>query len=193
MKTILKTGFAILTVLVAFSAVAQKKTQNFTVSRVINAPADKVWAVVGEDFGAIANSHPQIVSSNYINGTLKSGEGAERVCNFNDKGTKYVKEKQIEYDPTNYTFKVVIYHAGGVPMDAENTQAIYKVVPIDDNSCKFVMDMNYRTKPAFMGSMFKGKFVKTIEDYALAIEHHTTTGETVNKDNFKDIKKKYKG
>ncbi|MEL7342871.1 MAG: hypothetical protein AAGM67_20470, partial [Bacteroidota bacterium] len=38
---------------------AQEKVQTFTVSHVIQAPADKVWAVVGEDYGAIANSHPK--------------------------------------------------------------------------------------------------------------------------------------
>ena len=72
---------------------AQKKVQTFTVSHIIEAPSEKVWAVVGEDYGAIANSHPTIVSSNYINGSLKPGEGAERVCHFNDKGTRFLKEK----------------------------------------------------------------------------------------------------
>lgn len=51
--------------------------------------------------------------------------------------------------------------------------------------------MTYRTTPAFMGWMAKGKFKKQIEDYLIAVEHHVLTGENVNKENFKQIKKKY--
>ena len=86
---------------------AQKKVQSFEVDRVIPRSAESVWKVVGDDFGAIANSHPNIVSSNYVNGTLKSGEGAERRCNLNDSGSKYIEEKQINfqvYNPFCHTF-----------------------------------------------------------------------------------------
>ena len=180
----------LLAFLTGFAVQAQKKTQNFVVSHVIQAPADKVWAVVGEDYGAIANSHPKIVSSDYINGSLRSGEGAQRVCNFNNKGTQYLHEKQVGYDPANYTFKNQVFKAGKFPVVPEYTFAVYKVEPIDDKSCRFVFDMNYRTKPAMMGGMMKGKFKKLIGEYALAIEHHVNTGEKVTKENFKDIKKK---
>ena len=66
-----------------------------------------------------------------------------------------------------------------------------KMIPVDANTTKFVFDMTYRTKPAFMGGMMKKSFKKLIQDYAIAIEHHVTTGENVNKDNFKRIKKAY--
>ena len=193
MKSIIKAVFSLLLMATFITAFAQKKTQNFTVTYEMNAPAEKVWAVVGEDFGAIANSHPQIVSSEYINGTLKSGEGAERVCNFNDKGTKYLQEKQVNYDPENYRFEVQVSQASKLPMDPNYSLAVYKVEPIDENSSRFIFEMTYRTKPAFMGAMAKGKFRKLIEDYALAIEHHVNTGEIVNQDNFKEIKKQHKG
>lgn len=169
----------------------QKKTQSFSVSHVIQAPAEKVWAVVGEDYGAIANSHPKIISSNYINGTLKAGEGAERVCNFNEQGTRYLKEKQVNFDPANYTFKNQVFQAGKFPVDPTLTYAIYQVEPIDAHTSRFTFNMTYRTKPAMMGGMMKGNFKKLIRDYAIAVEHHVNTGETVNKDNFKDIKKQY--
>ena len=168
---------------------AQKKAQSFTVTKVINAPIDEVWAVVGEDYGAIANSHPRIVNSDYINGSLKAGEGAERVCNFNDSGTRYLHEKQINYTPESYTFKNQVFQAGKFPVDPDYTYAIYKLEAVDAQTTKFTFDMNYRTSPAFMGGMMKGKFKRLIEDYAIAIEHHVKTGEAVNKDNFKSIKK----
>ncbi|MEO0725308.1 MAG: SRPBCC family protein [Bacteroidota bacterium] len=194
MKSLIKTTllFAIL-VSSFYHLQAQKRVQNFTVTNIINAPADQVWAVVGEDYGAIANSHPKIISSDYINGSLAAGEGAERVCNFNESGTRYLHEKQVDYDPENYTFRNQVFQAGKFPVDPAYTFAIYRVEPIDANTSRLVFDMTYRTKPAFMGGMMKGQFRKLINDYALAIEHHVNTGETVNKENFRDIKRQYEG
>lgn len=169
--------------------IAQKKVQNFTITKIINAPADQVWKVVGEDYGAIANSHPKIISSNYISGSLKAGEGAERVCNFNEKGTQFLKEKQVNYDPENYTFKNQVFQAGKFPVSPEHTFAIYKIEAIDANTSRFVFNMTYRTNPAFMGGMMKRNFKGLIADYAIAIEHHIKTGENVTAENFKKIKK----
>lgn len=192
MKAIATSLFTFAFIAFTLNAGAQdKKVHNFTAKRIVKAPADKVWAVVGDDFGAIANSHPKIVSSTYINGTLKSGEGAERQCNFNEKATKYLREKMVDYDPDNRRFKVQILHADGLPINPEYSFAIYSVKAIDENTSEITMKMTYRTKPGFMGGMAKGGFKKGLNDYLLAVEHHTVTGENVNADNFKEIKKKY--
>ncbi len=194
MKTTLKIGLSMMIMLLSLNVIAQKKDKKvitFTVERKIEAAAERVWKVVGEDFGAIANSHPKIVSSNYNQGFITGGENAIRTCNFNEKGTKYLQEKQLEYDPENYRFKVQIFHAGKVPLDTEYSYGVYKVTPIDANSCKLSMTMGVRTKPAFLGPLAKGSFKKDIADYLLAVEHHVLTGENVTKENFKAIKKKY--
>lgn len=169
-----------------------KKTQGFTVTRTINASAEKVWAVVGDDFGGIAKSHPQIVSSSYNQGSITHGdEGAERICNLDEKGKKYIKERMEDFDAENYYFKVQIFHTQGMPIDPNYSFGTYKVKPIDENSCELIMKMVYRTKPAMMGAVAKGKFKQTLSDYLLAVDHYVTTGEEVNKDNFKNIKKQY--
>ena len=191
MKSILKLSLFIFFLVGTLHSFAQKKTQNFSVSRVIKAPATAVWKVVGEDFGAVANSHPGIISSEYISGSLEGGEGAERVCYLNEKKTKYTQEKQVEYNPEDYRFKAQVFRVDGIPLDADVTYAIYQVAPMDENTSKLTITMAFRTKPAFMGSLAKGRFKKTIADYALAVEHHVLTGEKVNKDNFKEIKKQY--
>jgi len=195
MKSLIKLSFIMLFVFVGVQIVMaqnkQKKVRKFTVSHIIDAPANQVWKIVGEDYGAVAHSHPKIVSSNYINGSLKAGEGTERVCNFNEKGSRYLHEKQVNYDPDNYTFKNQVLKAGKFPVDPAYTYGLYKVEPIDANTSKFIFTMTYRTKPAFMGGMMKGNFKKLINDYAIAIEHNVKTGEAVNKDNFKSIKKLY--
>lgn len=191
MKTSSKIITSVLAIFLSINVMAQKKAQNFTVSRTIKAPVTAIWKVVGEDFGAIAKSHPSIVSSNYINGSLKGGEGAERVCNFNEEGTRFVHEKQVAYNPEKFTFKAQVFHIDGLPMDTKYTYAIYRVIPVDKNTSKLEIEMYYRTKPAFLGWMIKGKYKKTLKDYLLAVEHHVKTGETVTKDNFKNIKENY--
>ncbi|MEP1095409.1 MAG: SRPBCC family protein [Cyclobacteriaceae bacterium] len=174
-----------------FSASAQKKVQTFTVSKVFPFSAEQVWAVVGEDYGRIAYSHPKIIASDYINGSLKAGEGAERVCYFNEKQTQYLKEKMINYSPDNMRFTNTVYQAGKFPVDPEYTKAIYSVKEVAPGKSELTFDMKFRTKPAFMGPMAKGKFKRLINDYFIAIEHHVKTGENVTKENFKQIKKLY--
>lgn len=68
MKSLLKICSLLLVSLITnTSAHAQQKTKHFKVEKIINVPADKVWAVVAEDYDAIANSHPQ----NYLFGTYQ--------------------------------------------------------------------------------------------------------------------------
>ncbi|MCT4622149.1 MAG: SRPBCC family protein [Schleiferiaceae bacterium] len=178
--------------LFSMTAWAQKKTVDFTVERIIAAPAEKVWAVVGENYGDVADSHPGLVSSEYVGDLDHGGEGCERVCYLNEDKTKYTQETQTHYNPEEYSFGVDISHVEKLPLDPTYSKATYKVEPVDDGSSKLVITMSLRTKPAFMGRLAKGKFRKNIEDYVLAIEHNVLTGETVSKDNFKEIKKKYK-
>ena len=188
----MRSMFSILALLLSFSVFGQdKKVQNFKVSKVIQVPAEKIWAIVGEDYGAIAYSHPKIISSNYINGSLKAGEGASRVCNFNEKGTRFLKETMVNYNPSEMTFVNQVFQAGKFPVDPDLTRAVYRVKAINANSAEISFDMQFRTKPAFMGGMMKGAFKKLINDYFIAIEHHAKTGEKVNKDNFKSIRKTY--
>jgi len=193
MKKTIQLSFILLTMMGLMNSVmAQKKTQNLKVSREFNLPAKKIWQIVGEDYGAIANSHPRIISSNYINGALEAKEGAERVCNFNDKGTQYLKEKMTDYNPENMSFTNQVYQAGKFPLDPDVTRALYQVEDLGNGKSKLTFDFDYRTKPAFMGAMAKGKFKKLLQDYFIAIEHHARTGESVTKENFKAIKKKYR-
>ncbi len=171
---------------------AQKKVKKLTLSKVIPVEAQDVWRVVGEDYGAIAHSHPKIISSDYIDGSLKGGEGVERVCYFNEQETQYLKEKMVDFKPEEMTFTNQVFQAGKFPVDPEMTKAVYTVEDLGDGTSKLTFDMQFRTIPAFMGGLMKGQFKKLIEDYFVAIEHHVKTGENVTKDNFKTIKKQYK-
>ena len=178
--------------LITFSNLqAQKKVKHFKVEKTLNLSAAKVWAVVGEDYGGIFNSHPKIINSEYTKGSLKSEEGAERMCYFNKNGSKYLHEKMVNYSPKNMSFTNTIKKTGKFPVNPEYTKAIYKVTDLGGGKSKISIDMTYRTKPAMMGGMMKGAFINLMKDYFIAVEHHVKTGENVTKSNFKKIKKQY--
>ena len=96
---------------------------------------------MGEDYGAIANSHPKIIASDYVSGTLQAGEGAERVCYFNEKGSQFLKEKMTNYNPREMTFVNKVYQAGRFPVNADYTQAVFRVECFFVYTSSFLFDM----------------------------------------------------
>ncbi len=192
--SLIVTGIAVALISMSFKTekLDGKNVKHLKLEKVLPFKAEEVWKVVGEDYGKIAHSHPKIMRSDYIGGSLKRAEGAERVCYFNEDGTQFLKEKIASYDAKNFTLINKVYQAGKFPVDAARTLAVYKVTPIDENSCKLSFDMKFRTTPAWMGGMMKGSFKNLIGDYFIAIQHHIQTGEKVTKENFKSIKKLYK-
>lgn len=194
MKKVITVLIMMVTTLGVLPALAQKekKVQKFEISKVIPFPAQKVWAVVGEDYGAVAYSHPKIIESDYVNGSLKAGEGAERICYFNEKHTQYLQEKMVDYSPETMSFTNEVSQAGRFPVNPEYTKAVYNVDDLGNGTSMLTFTMQYRTKPAFMGPIAKGSFKKLINDYLIAIEHHLRTGEKVTKTNFKQVKKEAK-
>jgi hypothetical protein len=192
MNTTIKSFLALAIALFAFNSVdAQKKVKAFKIAKVMDLSAESVWEVVAVDYGRIAQSHPKIINSEYINGTLKAGEGAQRVCYFNEKGSQYLKETMLDFNPSEMTFTNQVDQAGKFPVDPEYTRAIYSVEDLGNGKSRLTFDMEFRTKPAMMGGMMKRSFSKLIEDYFIAIEHHIRTGEAVTKENFKEVKKQY--
>lgn len=169
----------------------EKKYRSFTVSRVLPFSAEKVWAAVADDYGNIANTHPTVVSSNYAPGSLKGEKGAQRFCYFNDKKTQSLYEEITEWNPEQGYFVNRILEAEKFPVDPDNTRATYKVKSLGKNKTEISMQMDFRTKPAFMGMMAKGQFKRLLSDYLIAVEHHIGTGESVTAANFKDVKKMY--
>lgn len=191
MKTTVKHYAMLVVLLITSVSFAQKKVQSFTVSHTINTPIEKAWEVIGEDYGGIHKSHHKVITSSLINGSTKAELNCERVCNFNDSKTKYIKEKIVAFDPENHTMKIDIFEVNGFPIDPDYSYAIQRLEPINATSCKMVMDFHYRTKPGFLSSLAKGNFKKQLKKYAIAIEHYATTNEPVTKDNFKAIQKTY--
>jgi hypothetical protein len=199
-KNIIKTGVLALAIVFSSQAQAQetstktKKTQKVHIVKVLPISADKVWGAVAEDFGKIANSHPKIWYSSYEAGSLKGELGAQRRCDFNEKGTKVLHEKITGFDAEKMELYVQILETANFPIDPDYSNGSYKLKAIDATHTEVTFDFEFRTKPAMMGAMAKGKFGGLIEDYMIALEHYLTTGEIVNAKvgNFKEVKKAHK-
>ncbi|MEQ9300495.1 MAG: SRPBCC family protein [Cyclobacteriaceae bacterium] len=187
----------LLTSAVAFilplSAVSQK-LHTITVKRVINAPAEKVWKVAAQDYGEISNWNRYLYTSEYVEGSLIGETGAQRMCDFNEKGSQWLKEEIGNLDNEKMEMKNLVVGAGKFPIDTDYSYAYTRVKDNGDNTSTLSYEYVYRTKPAFMGGMAKGKFKKMLNDLQIGVDHYVITGETVNATtgNWKAIKKKYK-
>ena len=167
------------------------KSQKFRISRIINAPAEVVWKVVGERYGEIQKYHTEIVESYYAKGFTSGGEGVERISYLNENKTKVAFEKQVDFNPENFSFTSQVIEFKGAAMHPEGTYMKYKVEPINETSCRLSGDMSFCTKPAFLGWIFKNALKNISNKHFIAIEHFAITNEAVNKQNRNSILKKY--
>ena len=184
----------LLAMLVATPIYAQemnKKTKKVETSREVDLPATELWKVLGQDYGAIAFSHPTIIRSEYVPGTIQGGLGAERMCYFNNNETKILREEIVKWNPEQMSFTQRIVDAKKFPIDKENTLATYSVEDLGNGKSRLVAKLEFRTKPGFMSGMVKGSFKKLLDDYFIAVEHYARTKEKVTRENFKTIKKQY--
>lgn len=171
-----------------------KPYKTLKVERIIEAPAARVWQAMVLDYGEISNFAPSIYTSNYEKGSLKGELGAERKCSFNKNGSRWTHESIKEIDNEKMTMKNIIVDAAKFPLDKDNSYAVYSVKDNGNGTSTAAYEFNFRTKPAFMAGLAKGKFKKLLSETLLGLDHYVTTGEVVNATtgNWKTIKKKYK-
>lgn len=176
-----------------FGQSMDKRFKTLKVEMKINAPAERVWEAMVKDYGEISNFSPYIYASNYENGSLEGVEGAERKCNFNEKGTRWSHEKIAEIDEKNRIMRNTVIDAAKFPLDLDNSQAFYTVKDNGDGTSTAGYEFQFRTKPAFMGSLAKGSFRKTLAGTLVGLKHYVETGEKVTATNgtYKKIKKDY--
>ena len=131
--------------------------------------------------------------NNYEAGSLKGEVGAERKCSFNAKGSQWVHEKIKSIDHDRRVMINVPIDGAKLPLDYDNTQAFYTVRENPDGSSTAGYEMQFRTKPAFMGILAKGGFKKQLGGTLVGLKHFVETGEKVNLANerYEEIKDKY--
>lgn len=191
MKSILRTGVTLWIIILTLNVSAKDKFKTFTITHVIQAPIDQVWEKLGEDFAHVSNAHHGFVSSSVIDGSDQAGEGAMRICYLNANQTRYIKEKQINYDPAHYTFAAEVIEGKGLPLASGVNIATYQLTPVNENSCTLTIKVKMRTDPAIFSTLFSGKYQAWMEKYAIGLHHHVRTGEVITEETFKAIRNQY--
>jgi len=197
MKITMKSIFVLVLIgIMGINASAQSMAKKFRTVKVemqINAPAERVWEAMVLDYGEISNFSPYIYTSEYTNGSLKGELGAERKCNFNEKGTQWSKERIEEIDNKNMIMRNVVIDGAKLPLNFDNSQAFYRVKDNGDGTSTASYEFQFRTKPAFLGIIAKGGFKKQLSGTLVGLKHYIETGERVTggTDKYKQIKKKY--
>ncbi|NQX97268.1 MAG: hypothetical protein HRT73_05220 [Flavobacteriales bacterium] len=179
--------------IMSFKTEKMKKVQSYSTSVTIQLPAKKVWNLISKDYGNVQNYADQIHKSEYINGYKEGGENCERVCYLNQEQTTYYKEKMVNVDNVNMSYTNIMTEVGKLPIVPNISKTIFKVKILSNTSCELIANSEYRTKPALMGVLFKGKFKSTMTDYLIAVASFAQTRVPVTKDNFKRIKKDFLG
>ena len=149
------------------------------VDRVIDRPADAVWAIL-DDFGSVFRYHPLVKKSEIING-IGSGLGAGRVCHFEDGNT--IREEITAYEPGR-GYEVEIVDPGKFPL--KRAVAHLSVEPLGDARSRVGFDMDFRPKFGPLGwimgkTLMVPKFRKILGLVLEGLETHLRTGEVVSR------------
>ncbi len=164
-----------LVALLPFSASAHGPTRQKTVETIeINAPADKVWAVVG-NFQDMS-WHPVIAKTE---GTGGNDVGATRTLTTGDGGK--IQEKLTKYD------------AAGKIFSYEITDVDVKVLPVTNYSSTIsVKDTGGKSTVEWKGAYYRG-FVNNEPPPELSDEAAVKAIEGIYKSGLEALKKKVEG
>ncbi len=187
--TIILASVALLATTAALGQSKSKKLQTFEVQDTIAANIDSVWSIMVENFGDPAAYTPNLYHSHSLTDTTEIREGSQRFCALNEKGSKFLKEEIEFMDKENYYFRVKINEISQ-PLNTDLSRVNIYLIELSPNSTIVRIQMSYRTKPAFVGGLAKGKFKSIFKDLLIGLNHYAQTGERVNASigNFKKIK-----
>lgn len=150
-----------------------------TVSRTIPAEVDRVWSAL-RDFGATSAYNPAIHDSRSL-GEIREGVGAQRHCDINASGSKYVIEEIVAWDgdARRYTIEMVdgpsrppvekfLVDIGAIATDAGRTEVTMTATMTTTGLVQKAMG-------AMAGPMLRKVFGQVLA----GLEHHVSTGESV--------------
>ena len=160
--------------------------------RELDVPAAKAWEIISDDFGAVSNWHPEIVSSKITSEDPTVQNGLERYCDYSMNGKRWAKERIEDYDPENMSFTLRMVEVKDIPMDPEYCHAKYKINDLGNGRSKLIVESHVRTKPAMLATFFIPFLQGAMKDMLLGFAHHAASGETVTSYVIKRLKKEGK-
>lgn len=102
-------------------------------SSVIDAPADRVWALI-RDFNALPVWHGGLVRSSEIEGGLR-GDAVGGVRSFHLQDGTHLRERLLAHSDRD---RFYTYNFEKTPFDVRNYEATLRVTPVTDGDRSFV-------------------------------------------------------
>ena len=133
-----------------------------TVTRIINARAEKVWDV-WDDFANINDFNPNLSASYLLKDSQPTGLGAQRQCDLAD-GKNYLREKIVGYTP-GHQMVVDVYESS---MPLKSAQLTITVEPLHPDKSQVSMVMRFEPGMGLLGKMMlpmmKPKFAEMLNN-----------------------------
>ena len=147
-----------------------------TLSRTIQAPADRVWDILA-DFGGVQNFHPMVDTSPITNGQ-NTGLGAERRCELYN-GTK-VNEEITSFNPGRRNIGITV-NQPDAPITAMTGE--FTVTPRGDSSCEVLAIMAYDLIDGALAKEqidgLRGMMEGAVESVLKGLDDHAVTGAII--------------
>lgn len=152
----------------------------------VTAAKEQVWDLLFNRFGEVNLFNPLIEGSHHTTGT--PGEvGCERQCDLDAKNSIHEK---IVAARGNDSFDIAIIK-GGLPMMGE-MKATFDLVRLSGNKTRVELNIKVSTNPKFMIFLMKGMMKKMFKKMLIGLKYYMETGNTVNKNNIKEVENWYK-
>ncbi len=116
---------------------------NVTRQVTVNAPADKVWSILGTDFNKISEWASFVIDSEGIP-DLPSGSG--RVCQV--KGSGEVKETIYKYDEDDRELAFIL-EGKKIPFFMQKIDNTWRVTPQGDDRAELQVNVDLTVMPVF--------------------------------------------
>jgi hypothetical protein len=153
---------------------------------VINAPIEKIWSIVGENFDQNSKFNVDAKESLYlkqVDGMLNS---QRRTINNKDK---FIDVEIIEYDKENKYVKWEIYNQNVAPMKAAYSS--YSLTETSTGKVTLEQNAAFKMKIFFLDWVAKKKFPTMFKTELAAIKHLAETGESISQETKKGIVERY--
>lgn len=146
-------------------------------SRVVHAPADRVWAVL-DDFGNVWRYHPTVESSQVVT-DLETGQGARREC-VRDDGDRF-EQTILEYT-AGEGYVLDFPDLGPFPLVA--TVVDIRVTEADDDHSTVTFTAYFQPEYGLLGWLFgrvilEQQFEKRLDAILEGLAAYARTGEQV--------------
>jgi hypothetical protein len=155
-------------------------------NEVIDAPKERVWDVLFNQYGDIHIHNPTMVTSNYLHHGTKGELNAVRHCTFSDK--LFLDEKITEVKGTD-SFKIVVV-AHNLPF-VKDMSAVYKVMAVGDEKTELTMISFNSFSPDFMKYLMRGQMAKSLLKHLFSLKYFVETGKVVTKDDYAQVRKNF--